>query len=517
MSNLRDLHAVLKEQQENEQSYAEDFFDGSDELSEEESSIIKEHEREGIVMIEDRDESGHVVQTPLEDYTKELDQRVVQFPDQGKEAEEKIKTVNKADIVESGRNLLEETRQRKMEALQGIIQVEMDPADVERINNEALEAVKKYCKVERVTSALIDKRFGKKPLDEIKKILPKEFLDLYIPDDGKDNGMVRKERVIAALGYLTTSGPELDYLNNYIDEENKLMTISKRLVQCRIDFNEMLKDEKMLSDFVKESYQISPKDDSYWSQYIKVPNKVHNDFAQRVVIYQHYQTAYEQLLTEYPDTPENERVRAVILDEIEECKIKQEVYRSACDMELIPDLWERLVARYKSQKKFSMKYLIHEAEEAVTRIRRSKQDVPFPGYVEGTKRPDKILENYLKSFYVMIENFNENIGKVEDNEENTKPKNGVERIIIEGCEFRVIHMLFGIMVLLIMGRIMKHYMTPTMTKYDAISLDSYFRIFCQMGTDVYILTYFWNLTKDYVEYVYRNYYVPEYNKVGTSV
>ena len=78
-------------------------------------------------------------------------------------------------------------------------------------------------------------------------------------------------------------------------------------------------------------------------------------------------------------------------------------------------------------------------------------------------------------------------------------------------------MLFGIMVLLIMGRIMKHYMTPTMTKYDAISLDSYFRIFCQMGTDIYILTYFWNLTKDYVEYVYRNYYVPEYNKVGTSV
>ena len=117
----------------------------------------------------------------------------------------------------------------------------------------------------------------------------------------------------------------------------------------------------------------------------------------------------------------------------------------------------------------------------------------------------------------MIENFNENIGKVEDNEENTKPKNGVERIVIEGCEFRVIHMLFGIMVLLIMGRIMKHYMTPTMTKYDAISLDSYFRIFCQMGTDIYILTYFWNLTKDYVEYVYRNYYVPEYNKVGTSV
>ena len=44
-----------------------------------------------------------------------------------------------------------------------------------------------------------------------------------------------------------------------------------------------------------------------------------------------------------------------------------------------------------------------------------------------------------------------------------------------------------------------------------------FRIFCQMGTDIYILTYFWNLTKDYVEYVYRNYYVPEYNQVGTSV
>lgn len=508
MSNLRNLHAELKEQQEREQAYAEDFFADSDELSEEESSIIEEYKKEGIVMIEDKDESGRVVQTPLEDYTKELDQRVVQFPNQNNETDQ-IKTLNESDIVESGKGILDEVRQHKVEALQSIAQIDMDPLETERINNEALEAVKAYCGVDHITSTLIQKRFGKKPLDEIKQILPKDFIDLYIPDNGKDNGFVRKERVLAALGYLSTSGPELDYLNNYIDEENKLMTISKRLVQCRIDFNEMLKDEKVLSEFVKESYQIAPKDDSYWSQYIKVPNKVENDFAQRVVIYQHYQTAYEELLTEYPDEPGNEAAREAILKEIEECKIKQEVYRSACDMELVGPIWERLVERYKHQKKFSMKYLIHEATEAVTRIRRSKQDVPFPGYVEGTKRPDKILENYLKSFTMMVDNFNQNISKVSKDENNTKPKNGVSRIVIGGCENAAIRMIFSIMVLLIMGRIMKHYMTPTMTKYDAISLDSYFRIFCQMGTDIYILTYFWNLTKDYVEYVYRNYYLTE--------
>ena len=506
MSNLRNLHAELKEQQEREQSYAEDFFADSDDLSEEESSIIEEYKKEGIVMIEDKDESGRVVQTPLEDYTKELDQRVVQFPNQNNETDQ-IKTLNESDIVESGKGILDEVRQHKMEALQGIAQVDMDPLETERINNEALEAVKAYCGVDRITSTLIQKRFGKKPLDEIKQILPKDFIDLYIPDNGKDNGFVRKERVLAALGYLSTSGPELDYLNNYIDEENKLMTISKRLVQCRIDFNEMLKDEKVLSEFVKESYQIAPKDDSYWSRYIKVPNKVENDFAQRVVIYQHYQTAYEDLLSEYPDEPGNEVAREAILNEIEECKIKQEVYRSVCDMELVGPIWERLVERYKSQKKFSMKYLIHEAIEAVTRIRRSKQDVPFPGYVEGTKRPDKILENYLKSFTMMVNNFNVNIAKVGQDKSNTKPKHDIKEIKIESIESAAITMIFGIMVLLIMGRIMKHYMTPTMTKYDAISLDSYFRVFCQMGTDIYILTYFWNLTKDYVEYVYRNYYI----------
>lgn len=509
MSNLRNLHAELKEQQKREQSYAEDFFTDANELSEEESSIIEEYKKEGIVMIEDRDESGRVMQTPLEDYTKNLDQRVVQFPNQTEESiSEKIKTVNNSDIVETGKELLNEFGQRKMEALQGIIQVDIDPADAERINNDALEAVKTYCGVDRVTNALIQKRFGKKPLDEIKQILPKEFIDLYIPDNSKDNGLVRKERVIAALEYLTTSGPELDYLNDYIDEENKLMTISKRLVQCRIDFSEMLTDEKVLSEFVKESYQIAPKDESYWSQYIKVPNKVSNDFAQRVVVYQHYQTAYEELLNEYPDEPGNEVAREAIIKEIEECKIKQEVYRSACDMELVSPIWDRLITRYTSQKKFSMKYLIHEATEAVTRIRRSKQDVPFPGYVEGTKRPDKILENYLKGFTVMVNNFNTNIAKVGQDEYNTRPKYNIKEIKIEGTEDAAVHMIFGIMVLLIMGRIMKHYMVPTMTKYDAISLDSYFRIFCQMGTDIYILTYFWNLTKDYVEYVYRNCYAP---------
>ena len=63
----------------------------------------------------------------------------------------------------------------------------------------------------------------------------------------------------------------------------------------------MLQDKDKLSDILKKSYEIVPLDTSFWAKYIKQPNKVHNEFAQRVVINQMYREAYEKLLADYSE------------------------------------------------------------------------------------------------------------------------------------------------------------------------------------------------------------------------
>ena len=59
-----------------------------------------------------------------------------------------------------------------------------------------------------------------------------------------------------------------------------------------------------------------------------------------------------------------------------------------------------------------------------------------------------------------------------------------------------------------MGRILKRCTKNNSDKYDAITLDAYFQMFCRMGTDIYVMRDMWMLTQDFVKYCLEHYYLP---------
>ena len=63
---------------------------------------------------------------------------------------------------------------------------------------------------------------------------------------------------------------------------------------------------------------------------------------------------------------------------------------------------------------------------------------------------------------------------------------------------------FSTLLVILMGRILKKLYGNHQDKYDAITLDSYFQIFCRMGMDIYIMQDFWTMMKDFVQYTIDN-------------
>lgn len=359
--------------------------------------------------------------------------------------------------------------------------------------------------MERLDSDVLLKKLRKLDLKAICDLLPREFVSMFVTDNELAvNNYKAKERVVASIAYLCATGPELDYLNEYIETENILTVVSSRLLKCKMDFAEMLKDEKTMSELVAETTKLSPADDSFWASYIKLPDRVHNEFAQRMVIYGKYKEAYEKILEEYKN---NERAKVLIQEEIDECDQKIQVYSNICDLTLLHRLWEVLVDRLKENKKTNMKFIMNEGLAAVDRIRRSKQNVPFPSYNGKDKKPDMIFNGYLTAFPKMVQRYNQEVSSAMIlGENNTADKKGVELITLEGYNDTDTHLVFGLLLVILMGRVMKTLSKNDMTKYDAIMLDAYFQVFCRMGTDVYIMRDIWNLMKDFVQYTLEHYY-----------
>lgn len=516
MENLSKLREDLVEKAKADAELnAKNFNSEKDQtLTEEEAAAIEAMKAEmgdtPTVMVTDSDADGRAVQVPASEYAKSLDDKVAIIG----AGNDMIKAINSGDITKSVESIREDTRNRAVHMFRSMAvnQTALDELDNDsylKINDAAVEALQKYFSEDQLKADIIVKKLSKLPMQQIMKILPKEFLEIYLTESEIKSANVRaKDRLLSVVAYLLTAGPELDYLNDYIDEENKLMVVSKRLMQCQIDFAEMLKDDATMSDLIARSRAYAPIDTSFWSKYIQIPNRVHNEFAQRIVIYDRYEEAYQKVLEDYPESPENEKARQIILNEIHECQMKHEVYQKICDLTLMRELWDILVARLKINKKTTMQSLTYEATEAVDKVRRCKQNLPFPGYKGDERKPDQILANYIVAFDKMLMSYNDNISAIKEKNEDGFDECGVELIQIDGYETTEVMTVYATLLVILMGRILKRCTRNTSDKYDAITLDAYFQLFCKIGTDVYVMRDIWDMCKDFVKYVLDNYYIP---------
>lgn len=499
MNIVESLKNDLEEQAKADaESNLGNFSEG--ELTEEEKARLEQlkAERDTELVVVETGADGSPVRSPVGEFIKELDERVATFND-----EVKLKTVNAGDISASAEQVVADVRNHALEAYRSMsVRDAKEYTDDEylEINNQALNVIKDHFGLTSLDTTVIS-RLNKLSLRDLVKILPDEFIDIYVTStEILANNYRAKERLIATIGYLITTGPELDHLNEYIDSENRLYLVSKRILQCQMDFMEMIKDEKMISEIVAKTVQIAPADDTFWAKYIKVPNRLHNEFAQRAVIQQEYKKAYVALLDdpEYKDIPEAVRV---INKEITEADTKTEIFQSITNLELMRELGERLADRYMHGTKLSHRFLLKEGVAAVDRARRCKQNLPFPGLRGDETRADVMFKRYMELYPKLIGEYNKIIIQILDKEskiDGTQTTN-VEPIYLDGVSGDIVAKTFSLLLLILMGRILKKLSTTDATKYDAILLDSYFQLFCKLTSDIYTMTDVWAMMRPFVE------------------
>lgn len=523
MADIFELDKILTEKRESQEAIPTIFDEEEAPLTDEETeSLRSELNDDKILVISDKDAQGAQKQVSLEEYTSDLDKKIVELTgdiDKAKEAKEVLRLVDNGDIKESVTEAKEAAKKEMTTIFKNLaVDRELTDEEINSANDDAIRAIQNYFKIERLDSEDLSKKLRKIPFQTLVSFLPDNFVRIYTTKEERlTKPLEAKDKLLAAIAYLVVTGPEADYLNEFIDRENRLSLVSKELLQCQVDLSAALQKEESMAELIKEAYAYCPKDESFWSKHIAIPNRVHNDFAQRVVLYKHYQKAYIDIYAKYSNDESlgsdiRERALAIIQDEIDDCENKIQAYAKVCDLDILPDLWNTLINRYASNKKTSLDYLYKECINAVERIRKCKQDLPFPGYDGQMKKPEIIFKNYLQSFSHMVTTYNKELQKAKDSDDADASADKFTQLQIDGYEDVDVHTVYAMMVLILMGRVLKHYFKNTMTKYDAIMLDSYFQLFCKMGTDIYIMRDIWNIMQHGLKLVLNNWYVPAKKK-----
>jgi len=512
-NNIIPLNADLKKHAEEEAAvYAENFDKNMGELTDEDKKKLEALEAETAVVVTETNPDGTKASVPLQDYAAKLDEKVGTIKAISADTETMIKAVNQGDIHETIDDVKSKVRAQAIKAFRdlAVTDEDMDEDEILRINDRGLKAIQERFGMERFSADEITRKMHKLSLREIAAFMPADFMNIYtLPSEVAADSIKAKERLLSSIAYLVTAGPEMDYLNEYIDNQNRLMTVVQRLMKCQIDFSEMLKDPKTIAEIAAKAEEISPQDTSIYAKYIgNDPKRVHNTFAQKAVINRHFEEAYSQFLDEYKDDPDAIKE---IQTQVDESHAKYEVYANVMNLELMRELWDTLVLRFKADNRNGYKNLEREAIAALDRCRRAKQNVPFPIYdAKLAKKPEELYRLYITQYPAMVKRYNAAILNIQGREPDaTKEVTEVVPVRIDGIDDDTVLHYFSMLLLILFGRIMKRLSTNNITKYDAIMLDAYFQCYCQMGSDIYLMSDVWLMMRDFVEYAIKTWPKPK--------
>lgn len=512
MNKITMLSEDLKKQAKVDQEMGTNAFENT-ELTEEEKEKLAQMARATQTMVVEQGINGEKVSTPVSEYASTLDKRIMEVTNPMTGATEILKSVNKGEINKTLEQAREEGRQSAIKAFKSLARTDNDEEVTEEdyiaINNQTLEAIQAYFHLDRLDTDTVLNKMKKMTIEEMCDFLPEKFVNVYVhPDDITGNTYRAKERILSAIGYMTVTGPEMDYLNEYIDGEHKLMEVTHRLMQCQVDLLDMIKDQKKLSEIVSRAADICPPDDSVWAKYINKGDThlVGNQFAQQTVICQEYKKAYEAVLEQYRGDPKSEEL---IQAEIDECDAKCQAYSDVTHLELFKSVWENMAQQYMTDKRTSFKYLEKEAVAAVDRARRSKLNISFPAYSEDlAKKPQEIYKLYMKQFPEAILAYNNTLTSVKEKHEDAAADTSVNPVHLDGIEDTVTADYFSMLLLIPFARILKKCTRVDATKYDIILADAYYRLFCQMCGDLYLTADIWQICKPLVEHGIKNWPAP---------
>lgn len=519
MNNIQQINEHMAEMAKERAKEAAENFKNT-QLTPEEQEKFNEIQKRNETVVKEVHSDGTSSFVPVSEFASDVEQQIIKI---GNASGEMVaKGIHVGDVVKTAADKKREEKDRALDAFRKMAVMQGEAASdggqisddmIVEINDEAIKAVMDIMQVQRLNSNDISKFFRKMSLKEIAEKLPARFVNMYLTDaEVTANNFKAKDRIIQTLVYLSITGPEMDYLNEYIDNQNKMMLLAHRIIQINLDMTEVLKSKEKLSEIIAQAKEISEPDvTSIWAKYIKGdPMAIHNLFAQQAVTMQIMEKSYAEIREEYQDDLDC----CKMLDEqIAECHHKYETYQSVTDLDTMRMLWMILTTRLTKDNRGGYKNLTREALNAVDRIRRAKQNVLFPVYNPTlVKNPDAIYKLYMEQYPGMIENYNTAVDEIlkknaaSEHPEDTK---GIIPVHIEGYDDATVFHYFSLLLLILYGRIMKKFSDTDVNKYGAIECDCYFHMYCKLGTDVYLMTKIWSLCKDFVEYAIKTWPAPK--------
>lgn len=524
-NNIAAVNAEIEANQAELKERAEEAFKESTTLTDEEQARLTEMKQEvadnPVMVVTEKNDDGTSTSIPVDEFMGTVDEKIREIRDAS--GEFVAKKMNVGDIKKSAEEVREQAQEKMLQAFRQMSRKkedqeketsELTDEEIIAINDNAIAAIQNYLGVEKLDSDEIIKRFKRLSLRQIADILPKDFVQIYISDkEIETNNVFGRERLLSTIAYLTVTGPEMDYLNEYIDHQHKLMMLSQRMVECQVNLTEVLKSKETLLEMAKKARTIAPIDaESIWFKWIKGgPDKVHNEFAQKAVVCELTASAYDELLEEYKDDPE---CIAQIQEQIDESNMKADVYKNVTNLELLHSLWDTLTDRFmNSPKPITAKYLEREAVSAMDRIRRAKQNVPFPIYSEGNpmnSKPELLYRTYLNQYTTLLTGYNTTVITVREKsaEGELKGKDNIQPIHVDGVDDEKTLRCFSMFLLILFGRVMKNLTPNDQTKFQAIELDLYFQCYCKLATDLYLMNDVWSMMKEFIEHAVKTWPMP---------
>lgn len=495
MNNIESIKSAIAKKTEENAELARMNFKDAGTLTEDEVEQLNQMREEKHLSVIEEDANGRKTESTVEVFVQELDDRTLNI----KNDTSSVKLMDGMDlpnVEELHAKVTNGVKEKALAAVSAISANDLTADDFDRLSTAAMDGLKMMFQTEHLDADKVTKGLMKMPLSYIRQYIPDEIVNTFCSEeDLKYNQTRAKDQLVTSLAYLVVTGPELDDLNDYIDHEHKKMSVMTRLAQCGVDFNQVLSSKETLAEIVEASKKLRSDKAMSYSEIIARPDAVTMFFSQYAIVADRMADAYAELLKEFPD----EEDRALINEEVDINRKKAEVYRSIDKLEAFEERFNIYVTSTKTDKRFSRSYLEKQAIDVVDRVRSAKVSVMFPGF---TGKESNNKEIYLNYTALIAGSESRNIkGVVAEYNDAIKILDSANKDVSDLVPITHDPKLFSDVVLIVFGRLTKHLTRNVATKYDAILLDSYFMLLCQMSSDIFILNRIYKMIRPFLDYV----------------
>lgn len=480
MTNMESLQANLRQNEDKNMELARKNFEAAGTLTEEELKTLDTMRNDAQITAVEQDELGRKSEVSVHQFVSTLEDRIVKT-----DTTPPVKLMDSfdlPDVMKIQNEMSSKMKTQVMDSISSITGADVDETDFDDLSNRTMDALRKMFHVETLDSEKIVKKLNQMPLDMIVKQLPEDLIHTFCSDEELTYHKAKaKSQLITSLGYLIVTGPQLDDLTDYIDHEHKKMTVMTRLTQCGIDISNTLTSEESIAEIVEKSKNLRSDQSKSYAEILKLPDACFQFFSQFAIISDRTADAYQKLFDEFSD----EEDRAMIQEEVDINRKKAETYRSICDLTLFQERAEIYMKSIQTDHRITKEHIERQAMDVIDRLKRAKIPIMFPGYTGSESTSKEVYYRYIelaagngkKDLRGFVANYNSAITLLDHYEKDVTELQPITHDA----------KLFGNCVLVVMGRIAKYLSRNTATKYDAIALDGYFRLLCQMSSDLFII------------------------------